>query len=139
MMQQFNCGISQLGLLFLPHGSTLGIELQVFELWAPEGCMLRFSPVHVCCRLARMFPGKLVLGMEIREKVTEYVTRRIDALRKQHAADASTDPNLPGPYQNVSVVRANTMKYMCNYFRKGQLEKLLFLFPDPHFKASNHR
>lgn len=86
-----------------------------------------------------MFPDKLVLGMEIREKVTEYVTRRIDALRKQHAAKTSTDTCPPGPYQNVSVARANTMKYMCNYFRKDQLEKLFFLFPDPHFKASNHR
>eukprot|EP00892_Ulva_mutabilis_P006191 jgi/Ulvmu1/3944/UM018_0167.1 len=84
--------------------------------------------------LARLFPVKLILGMEIREKVAEYVQRRVEALRKEHAekGDASA-------YQNVSVVRANTMKYLCNFFTKGQLEKLFFLFPDPHFKAANHR
>ena len=26
------------------------------------------------------------------------------------------------------------MKYLPNFFRKGQLEKIFFLFPDPHFK-----
>ena len=26
------------------------------------------------------------------------------------------------------------MKYLPNFFRKGQLEKMFFLFPDPHFK-----
>ena len=31
------------------------------------------------------------------------------------------------------------MKYLHNYFRKGQLEKMFFLFPDPHFKERNHR
>lgn len=100
---------------------------------------LMTTSVPASCSLATMFPGKLVLGMEIREKVTEYVTRRIDALRKGNAVAPSTDASSPGLYQNVSVVRANTMKYMCNYFHKEQLEKLLFLFPDPHFKASNHR
>lgn len=45
----------------------------------------------------------------------------------------------PGPYQNATAIRANTMKFLCNYFRKGQLSKLFFLFPDPHFKAANHR
>eukprot|EP01126_Amoeba_proteus_P053831 TRINITY_DN6580_c0_g2_i3.p1 TRINITY_DN6580_c0_g2~~TRINITY_DN6580_c0_g2_i3.p1 ORF type:complete len:127 (-),score=22.99 TRINITY_DN6580_c0_g2_i3:77-457(-) len=33
----------------------------------------------------------------------------------------------------------NAMKYLPNYFYKGQLEKLFFLFPDPHFKKSNYR
>jgi tRNA (guanine-N7-)-methyltransferase len=82
--------------------------------------------------------------MEIREKVTEYVLRRIEALRKEHASEHASESNGcngggGAPYQNVSAVRTNTMKYMCNYFSKGQLEKLFFLFPDPHFKAANHR
>eukprot|EP00879_Flechtneria_rotunda_P021825 GHRR01023014.1.p4 GENE.GHRR01023014.1~~GHRR01023014.1.p4 ORF type:complete len:102 (+),score=36.74 GHRR01023014.1:617-922(+) len=35
----------------------------------------------------------------------------------------------PGQYQNISVLRTNGMKCLPNYFRKGQLEKLFFLFP----------
>jgi tRNA (guanine-N7-)-methyltransferase len=37
------------------------------------------------------------------------------------------------------VLRTNAMKYLPNYFEKGQLEKMFFLFPDPHFKEKNHR
>lgn len=82
-------------------------------------------------RLAPMFPEKLILGMEIRDKVTEYVRERCAALRLEHAAT--------GEYENISCVRANTMKNLPQYFEKGQLEKMFFLFPDPHFKVSNHR
>jgi hypothetical protein len=46
---------------------------------------------------------------------------------------------VPGPFQNATVIRLNTMKFLCNYFGKGQLTKMFFLFPDPHFKAANHR
>jgi tRNA (guanine-N7-)-methyltransferase len=35
----------------------------------------------------------------------------------------------PGQYQNISVMRHNAMKYLPNFFRKGQLTKLFFLFP----------
>lgn len=31
------------------------------------------------------------------------------------------------------------MRYLPNYFVKGQLRKLFICFPDPHFKAKNHR
>jgi tRNA (guanine-N7-)-methyltransferase len=31
------------------------------------------------------------------------------------------------------------MRYLPNYFTKGQLSKLFICFPDPHFKAKNHR
>jgi tRNA (guanine-N7-)-methyltransferase len=31
------------------------------------------------------------------------------------------------------------MKYLPNFFVKGQLEKIFICFPDPHFKAKNHR
>jgi tRNA (guanine-N7-)-methyltransferase len=47
------------------------------------------------------------------------VWERILALRKLH----------PGRFTNASVVRTNAMKYLPNYFSKGQLEKLFFLFP----------
>lgn len=79
--------------------------------------------------LATLFPETLMIGMELRDKVTEYVKERIVALRATN----------PEQYQNVSVVRTNSMKYIPNYFRKGQLKKMFFLFPDPHFKEKNHR
>lgn len=35
----------------------------------------------------------------------------------------------PGAYQNVACIRANAMKHLPNYFFKGQIEKMFFLFP----------
>lgn len=61
--------------------------------------------------------------------MTEYVKDRIQGLRATN----------PGQYNNISVVRTNSMKYIPNYFEKGQLSKMFFLFPDPHFKEKNHR
>lgn len=79
--------------------------------------------------LAREFPDKLTVGMEIRAKVSQYVKDRILALRKKE----------PGQYRNASCIRTNTMKHLVQYFEKGQLEKMLFLFPDPQFKTAKHR
>ena len=31
------------------------------------------------------------------------------------------------------------MKYLPNFFLKGQLSKMFFLFPDPHFKKAKHK
>lgn len=78
--------------------------------------------------LAALLPSEVVLGMEIRAKVTEYVRLRVMALRKEH----------PGQYQNCSVMRTNSMKFLPHYFPKGSLNKLFFCFPDPHFKRKNH-
>lgn len=44
-----------------------------------------------------------------------------------------------GPFQNIAVIRANAMKHLPNFFHKGQLSKLFFLFPDPHFKKKKHK
>ncbi|KAG8076179.1 hypothetical protein GUJ93_ZPchr0006g46241 [Zizania palustris] len=79
--------------------------------------------------LSTLFPDTLMIGMELRDKVTEYVKERILALRASNS----------GMYDNISVVRTNSMKYIPNYFRRAQLLKMFFLFPDPHFKEKNHR
>jgi len=79
--------------------------------------------------LSPIFPDTLMLGMEIRVKVSDYVQDRIKALREQHE----------GSYQNIACIRTNAMKYLPNYFRKGQLTKMFFLFPDPHFKKAKHK
>ena len=83
--------------------------------------------------LAKAYPEDRVFGMEIREKVCEYVRRRILSLREEH----------PGMYKNAAVVRTNAMRYMPNFIRKGSLRLLIFAFPDPQFKerkkeAQNH-
>lgn len=79
--------------------------------------------------LSPLFPDKLMLGMEIRVKVLDYVLDRIRALREQHS----------GQYNNISCLRTNAMKYLPNFFRKGQLTKMFFLYPDPHFKKAKHK
>ncbi|KAK3102739.1 hypothetical protein FSP39_013572 [Pinctada imbricata] len=79
--------------------------------------------------LSTIFPDKLMLGMEIRIKVSDYVRERITALREQHR----------GQYQNIACLRANAMKFLPNFFEKGQLTKMFFLFPDPHFKKTKHK
>lgn len=79
--------------------------------------------------LAKLFPESLVLGMEIRAKLCEYVRLRIDALRGE----------FKGSYENAACLRTNCMRYLPNFFHKGQLEKIFFCFPDPHFKVKNHR
>ncbi|XP_044755232.1 tRNA (guanine-N(7)-)-methyltransferase [Coccinella septempunctata] len=79
--------------------------------------------------LSPMFPDSLMIGMEIRVKVSDYVIDRIKALRSQN----------PGQYQNIACLRTNAMKYLPNFFRKGQLKKIFFLYPDPHFKKAKHK
>ena len=79
--------------------------------------------------LSQLFPSTRILGLEIRIKVSDYVQDRIQALRHQR----------PGSYTNIAVLRTNAMKYLPNFFRKAQLAKLFFLYPDPHFKKSKHK
>lgn len=81
--------------------------------------------------LAPHFPESLILGMEIRTQVETYVHEKIRALR--HTEQES------GQYDNISVLRANAMKFLPNFFHKGQLKKMFFCFPDPHFKARKHK
>jgi len=66
--------------------------------------------------LSPMFPNTLMVGMEIRLKVSDYVSDRVMALRKAN----------PGQFQNIHVIRTNAMKYLPNYFEKGQASSLSF-------------
>jgi tRNA (guanine-N7-)-methyltransferase len=79
--------------------------------------------------------------MEIRVQVTQYVEDRIAALRatSSEAFTSTNTPTTPTAYQNVSVVRANAMKFLPNYFSKHSVSSLFFLFPDPHFKSRKHK
>lgn len=81
--------------------------------------------------LSPEFPEDLILGMEIRVQVTNYVEDRIIALRNNHVEEQS--------FQNINVIRGNAMKFLPNFFEKGQLSKMFFCFPDPHFKQRKHK
>lgn len=63
--------------------------------------------------LAKLYPEKLVLGLEIRVKIVEYVKLKIEALRKE-ANDMVS-------FQNASCFRTNCQRYLPNYFQKGQV------------------
>uniref|UniRef100_A0A8D8ZR08 tRNA (guanine-N(7)-)-methyltransferase n=1 Tax=Cacopsylla melanoneura TaxID=428564 RepID=A0A8D8ZR08_9HEMI len=99
-------------------------------------CKKRVEFVDVGCgyggllvTLSPMFPSTLMLGLEIRVKVSDYVIDRIAALRSQNE----------GQYENIACIRTNAMKYLPNYFHKGQLTKMFFLYPDPHFKRCKYK
>ncbi|KAI1499511.1 putative methyltransferase [Biscogniauxia marginata] len=81
--------------------------------------------------LAPAMPDTLLIGMEIRTQVTAFVQDRITALRGQNSDS--------GLYQNIGCLRANTMKFLPNFFRKAQLTKIFICFPDPHFKQRKHK
>ncbi|KAB8079123.1 hypothetical protein BDV29DRAFT_99436 [Aspergillus leporis] len=119
--------------------------------------------------LAPLLPETLMLGLEIRTQVLEYLATRIQALRTQQqklktsptpatespsapstpADEAASDAATPTPetsnkliaggYQNISALRSNTMKFFPNFFRRQQLSKIFICFPDPHFKARKHK
>ena len=117
--------------------------------------------------LAAIFPRALMLGVEIRPKVVEYVQKRCLALRHEArtgkvgsegaaangivlnaaaatsgghvdtsaAASAAASDGVSAPAcENVWAVHNNAMRFLPNFFEKGQLTKLYFCFPDPHFK-----
>jgi tRNA (guanine-N7-)-methyltransferase len=97
--------------------------------------------------LARLLPEEIILGMEIRAKVTEYVRLRILAARQRgydnNQNDTKNEPNQHPhhhhhDYANCAVLRTNSMKFLPNYFAKASIHKLFFCFPDPHFKRKNH-
>jgi tRNA (guanine-N7-)-methyltransferase len=71
--------------------------------------------------------------MEIRTQVTEFVQDKIKVLRNQNKALH------PGLYQNIACIRANTMKFLPNFFTRSQLSKIFLCFPDPHFKQRKHK
>lgn len=119
--------------------------------------------------LARLFPTRLTLGMEIRTRVVRYVEQRLGELHELKYERAEDVPLTGGPhpiiecanpdmtphpvppsgptfvphafplYHNVSVIETNAMKFLSNFFFKGQLDKIFFLFPDPHFKKTKYR
>lgn len=101
------------------------------SIWVPEFADIGCGYGGLLIALSPLFPQTLMIGMEIRLQVSEYVRDRIKALRNP----VNQFPSC----QNIAVVRTNAMKFLPNYFRKSQLSKMFFLFPDPHFKEKKHK
>merc|ERR1719427_918213 len=101
-------------------------EVEVVDIGCGYGGLL--------INLANILPNTLSLGMEIRVKVSSYVRTRISKLRLQQSQIGGKEEEETSDYQNIACIRANAMKHMPNFFRKGQLRKAFILFPDPHFK-----
>uniref|UniRef100_A0A8D0BPD3 tRNA (guanine-N(7)-)-methyltransferase n=1 Tax=Salvator merianae TaxID=96440 RepID=A0A8D0BPD3_SALMN len=104
------------------------------ELRAESAFQVEFADIGcgyggLLVALSPLFPDTLMLGLEIRVKVSDYVRDRIESLRASH----------PGQFQNIACIRSNAMKHLPNFFHKGQLRKMFFLFPDPHFKKTKHK
>jgi tRNA (guanine-N7-)-methyltransferase len=72
--------------------------------------------------------------MEIRNKLVNYVAKKICATRQENPGKVRKKQFL-----NISVVRTNAMKNLPNFCGKESLEKLFFCFPDPNFKKSHYR
>lgn len=79
-------------------------------------------------KLSEMYPEESILGMEIREKLVEYVDLKIKF--EQETSNTS---------KNISIVRTNSMKFLPNYLEKDSIKKMFVLFPDPHFKKKKHK
>lgn len=91
-------------------------------------------------QLAPMFPDVCMLGLEIRSKVVNFAQQKAHNLRKEFD-DASSEVKEEGKhdYQNVWFAQLNVMKFGSNCFEKGQLSRLFFCYPDPHWKRKNIR
>jgi tRNA (guanine-N7-)-methyltransferase len=122
-------------------GCGFGGLLVALSTFYPDTLMLGTSTLKPSVTL----PNARYLGMELRTQVLTYLASRILALRSNPPAFTPTLPSLtapplpPNPYQNISALRSNTMKFLPNYFRRAQLSKVFLCFPDPHFKARKHK
>uniref|UniRef100_A0A8C7CRL1 tRNA (guanine(46)-N(7))-methyltransferase n=1 Tax=Oncorhynchus kisutch TaxID=8019 RepID=A0A8C7CRL1_ONCKI len=71
-------------------------------------------------QLSLLFPNQLILGLEICGRLRP----------RPYPLPACFS------YGNVACLRCNTMRYLPNFFSKGQLSKMFLLFPEPHFKKT---
>ena len=65
--------------------------------------------------LQKEFPDKLILGMEIRDVVANFVAQKVNSVRANSQFQEC---------MNVGVVKTNTMKTLHNYFRKESVRSL---------------
>ena len=89
--------------------------------------------------LCPLFPSTLMLGLEIRGKVVDFAQKKTLELREGAKNQVASDGKFFHHYGNVWFDALNVMKYGSNCFEKGQLSKIFFCYPDPHWKKKNIR
>ena len=130
-------GVLDTGVMETPWKRKLVNDVEVADIGCGFGGLL--------IALSPLFPETLMLGMEIRMQVTAYVADRIAALRSQNQpqtpdlTQTEAISTIPSPFQNVSVIRSNTMKHLPRFFPRSSLSKIFLCFPDPHFKNRKHK
>jgi len=95
-------------------------------------------------------PGELALGIELRDKVCDYVRGRAAALRAKvggggggggggedgkDAAAPAAPSSSSSKGEAIAALRVNAQRHLPSLFPARSLSRLFFLFPDPHFKA----
>lgn len=63
-------------------------------------------------QLTKGFPDKLILGLEIRDKVSNYVGEKIHAVRSNSQGTVCA---------NTAIIRSNAMKAFSNYFPRDSV------------------
>lgn len=103
-----------------------------FPSWRADA---RVSMIDVGCgfgglleHLSPAWPDRFILGLEIRDRVVDAVHDRLRKLRAENPA-----------YGNLGVINMNAMKHLPNYFDRGQLTAMFFLYADPHFQKAKHK
>ena len=102
-----------------PGGATSGM-VKWLDVGSAYGGML--------CKLGPMASDTAMLGLEIRGKVATFAQSRVTEARA-----------VAGTHHNVWFEQSNVMRHLPYWFRKGQLEKMFFCYPDPHWKKRNLR
>ena len=69
-------------------------------------------------QLTRTFPEKLILGMEIRDKLVNYVAEKINSARSNSNQALCS---------NTAVICCNAMKTFTNYFKKDSVSAVVFV------------
>ena len=82
--------------------------------------------------------GGGVGGERGEEAATAAATADLSSTAAAATAATAATSSYPSLF-NVSALRINAQRHLVNLFRKHQLNKIFFLFPDPHFKAKNWR
>ncbi|KRH95021.1 tRNA Methyltransferase-like protein [Pseudoloma neurophilia] len=100
-------------------------------------------------RLGLKYPEKIIYGMEIREKVKEFVAKKILFLRQnptesnllEYRINSSNQiiENSKQILKNIDIFSTNAMLFFPHFFNKRSLEKIFILFPDPHFKKRKQK